>query len=121
MKLRAPGFAQVHKAAGNSTSPLGIVDVPPAEVRWAIPWQVGPCRLCDPAQQHPVQKTLWLPATLVTKPLITDHLPANSQTRLFEHAGNADCCLSHVTVEGLFPAGSVDSRAALGQQRCTIS
>ena len=58
MKLRAPGFAQVHKAAGNTTSPSGIVDVPPAEVRWAIPWQVGPCELCKFAQQHVVQNAM---------------------------------------------------------------
>lgn len=44
MKLRAPGFAQVHKAAESGISNTSLIDVPPAEVRWAIPWQVGhPC------------------------------------------------------------------------------
>ena len=40
MKLRAPGFAQVHKAAETGVSPTSLIDVAPAEVRWAIPWQV---------------------------------------------------------------------------------
>ena len=40
MKLRAPGLAQVHKAAETGISPTSLIDVPPAEVRWAIPWQV---------------------------------------------------------------------------------
>lgn len=40
MKLRAPGFAQVHKAAESGSHPTSLADVPPAEVRWAIPWQV---------------------------------------------------------------------------------
>ncbi|KAL3132004.1 hypothetical protein ABBQ32_14227 [Trebouxia sp. C0010 RCD-2024] len=39
MKLRAPGFAQVHKAAESGISNTSLIDVPPAEVRWAIPWQ----------------------------------------------------------------------------------
>ena len=42
MKLRAPGFAQVHRAAENGVSPTSLMEVPPAEVRWAIPWQVHP-------------------------------------------------------------------------------
>ncbi len=41
MKLRAPGFAQVHRAAENGVSPTNLMEVP-AEVRWAIPWQVHP-------------------------------------------------------------------------------
>ena len=40
VKLRAPGFAQVHRAAENGFSATNLTDVPPAEVRWAIPWQV---------------------------------------------------------------------------------
>ncbi|KAL0043199.1 hypothetical protein WJX82_002022 [Trebouxia sp. C0006] len=39
MKLRAPGFAQVHRAAESGASPTTLMEVPPAEVRWAIPWQ----------------------------------------------------------------------------------
>ncbi|DBB13347.1 TPA: hypothetical protein ACH3X3_005082 [Trebouxia sp. C0006] len=39
MKLRAPGFAQVHRAAESGVSPTSLMEVPPAEVRWAIPWQ----------------------------------------------------------------------------------
>jgi hypothetical protein len=42
MKLRAPGFAQVHRAAEMGVSPTSLMEVPPAEVRWAIPWQVQP-------------------------------------------------------------------------------
>jgi len=42
MKLRAPGFAQVHRAAESGVSPTSLMEVPPAEVRWAIPWQVPP-------------------------------------------------------------------------------
>jgi len=42
MKLRAPGFAQVHRAAESGVSPTSLMEVPPAEVRWAIPWQVHP-------------------------------------------------------------------------------
>ena len=42
MKLRAPGFAQVHRAAESNASPTTLMEVPPAEVRWAIPWQVQP-------------------------------------------------------------------------------
>ena len=42
MKLRAPGFAQVHRAAESGASPTSLLEVPPAEVRWAIPWQVQP-------------------------------------------------------------------------------
>jgi hypothetical protein len=42
MKLRAPGFAQVHRAAESGASPTTLMEVPPAEVRWAIPWQVQP-------------------------------------------------------------------------------
>ena len=42
MKLRAPGFAQVHRAAKSGASPTTLMEVPPAEVRWAIPWQVQP-------------------------------------------------------------------------------
>lgn len=44
MKLRAPGFAQVHQAAEKGTSLTSLMDVAPAEVRWAIPWQVLPKR-----------------------------------------------------------------------------
>ncbi len=40
MKLRAPGFAQVHRTAESGVSPTTLMEVPPAEVRWAIPWQV---------------------------------------------------------------------------------
>ena len=40
MKLRAPGFAQVHKAAEQGVVSTSLADLPPAEVRWAIPWQV---------------------------------------------------------------------------------
>ena len=40
MKLRAPGFAQVHKAAEKGVLTTNLTDVPPAEVRWAIPKQV---------------------------------------------------------------------------------
>ncbi|KAL0043259.1 hypothetical protein WJX82_006661 [Trebouxia sp. C0006] len=39
MNLRAPGFAQVHRAAESGASPTTLMEVPPAEVRWAIPWQ----------------------------------------------------------------------------------
>ena len=42
MKLRAPGFAQVHRAAESGVSPSSLMQVPPAEVRWAISWQVQP-------------------------------------------------------------------------------
>ena len=42
MKLRASGFAQVHRAAESGMSPTSLIEVPPAEVRWAIPWQVHP-------------------------------------------------------------------------------
>ncbi len=42
MKLRAPGFAQVHRIAENDVSPTSLMEVPPAEVRWAIPWQSHP-------------------------------------------------------------------------------
>ena len=45
MKLRAPGFAQVHRAAESGVSPTSLMEIPPAEVRWAIPWQVQP-RCC---------------------------------------------------------------------------
>ena len=40
MKLKAPGFKQDHKAAENGLSPTSVIDRPPAEVRWAISWQV---------------------------------------------------------------------------------
>ena len=58
MKLRAPGFAQVHKAAENGISTTNLTDVPPAEVRWAIPWQVHPsashlCNTCLAALSNP--------------------------------------------------------------------
>ena len=42
MKLRAPGFAQVHRAAESGAATSSLMEVPPAEVRWAIPWQVQP-------------------------------------------------------------------------------
>ncbi len=42
MKLRAPGFAQVDRAAESGASTSSLMEVPPAEVRWAIPWQVPP-------------------------------------------------------------------------------
>ena len=57
MKLRAPGFAQVHKAAETGNVSTGLTDVPPAEVRWAIPWQVWPqllLALVHADQGHPV-------------------------------------------------------------------
>ena len=41
MKLRAPGFAQVHRAAKSGVSLTNLMEVPPTEVRWAIPWQVS--------------------------------------------------------------------------------
>lgn len=42
MKLRAPGFAQVHKSAEQGSVSTSLADLPSAEVRWAIPWQVTP-------------------------------------------------------------------------------
>lgn len=62
MKLRAPGFAQVHRAAESGVSTTNLTDVPPAEVRWAIPWQVH-CNASHPCDT-PVFVTLRAQAAL---------------------------------------------------------
>ena len=37
MKLRAPGFAQVHRAAESGAATSSLMKVSPAEVRWGHP------------------------------------------------------------------------------------
>ena len=55
MKLRAPGFAQVHRAAEQGAVSTSLADLPPAEVRWAIPWQVCEVHTFERCIQHALQ------------------------------------------------------------------
>jgi len=63
MKLKAPGFARVHRAAERGVSPTSRMEVPPAEVRWAIPWQVH-AHYCLPSSYSNTGPTLKLECNL---------------------------------------------------------
>ena len=41
MQLKAPGFADIQRAAEMGQSPTSMADLPAAKVSWAVSWQVG--------------------------------------------------------------------------------
>ena len=41
MQLKAPGFAEIQRAAEMGQSPTSMADLPAAKVSWAVSWQVG--------------------------------------------------------------------------------
>lgn len=41
MQLKAPGFAEIQRAAEMGQPPTSMADLPAAKVSWAVSWQVG--------------------------------------------------------------------------------
>ena len=46
MQLKAPGFAEIQRAAEMGQSPTSMADLPAAKVSWAVSWQVGIFNTC---------------------------------------------------------------------------
>ncbi len=117
MKLRAPGFAQVHRAAESNASPTTLMEVPPAEVRWAIPWQVQPqtylYSTAGPTLEPCKQLFSW--QSQIAAFVCVYVVILGSCSYMSVHNDACSCCCAELLVG--VAAGPVDSRAQVRQQR----
>lgn len=62
MQLKAPGFAEIQRAAEMGQPPTSMADLPAAKVSWAVSWQVGSLANHAVRSGHRQDVCLWAPA-----------------------------------------------------------